>query len=120
MAYRTFTDENGSYWQVWDIRPERRERRSIERRTNRAAPWPGPERRKGERRNTERRGLQQSRVVLASGSATGWLIFESLSESRKLVGIPAGWEKYTQTQLRMLAQKATPFSKITNGNSYTA
>jgi hypothetical protein len=113
MAYRTFCDSNGSYWQVWDVRPDRVERRSLERRTN-LAPWNGMERRKG-----ERRGLFGKRTVVNEGSSTGWLIFESLTSKRRLAPIPAGWEKCSQAELRVLAEKALPL-KGSNGHAGVA
>lgn len=113
-------DENGSYWQVWDVRPERVERRSIERRKSPWTDWDGFERRKGERRRSERRNLQGRRLLLSDGAATGWLLFESLNESRRLDPIPSAWEKYTQTQLRMLVKKAALIGKPGNGDAGVA
>jgi len=111
MAYRTFVDENGSYWQTWDVRPERVERRSIQRRKNLPEEWTGEERRLGHRRKMERR-----RLMLDEGLTKGWLLFESLREKRRLAPIPSGWETFTQTQLRMLAEKARLVKTLSGSN----
>src|SRR5436190_799961 len=49
MAYRTFVDKDGSYWQVWDSQPTRVERRvsPADRPRQSFYPWRGPERRTG-------------------------------------------------------------------------
>jgi hypothetical protein len=111
MAYRTFVDDIGSHWQVWDVRPERVERRSIERRKTLPVEWTGEERRLGHRRKLERR-----RVMLDEGLSKGWLLFESLREKRRLAPIPSGWEKFTQSQLRMLCEKARIVKTRNNEN----
>ncbi|MBA3644670.1 MAG: hypothetical protein H0W63_00690 [Gemmatimonadaceae bacterium] len=101
MAYRTFVDRRNSYWQAWDVRPERIERRSVERRQHSSGEWKGVERRVGDRRR-----LDQKRVVLDNGLGTGWLVFESKSEKRRLTPIPKHWEISTESQLRLLCEKA--------------
>jgi len=115
MAYRTFVDRRNAYWQVWDVRPERIERRSIERRKGASASYTGPE-----RRSSDRRQLQQKRIVLDDGLGSGWLVFESKSEKRRLTPIPKDWEKCTESQLRLLCEKAKPVPLGTNGNGNTS
>src|SRR5215212_3381638 len=85
MAYRTFVDRDGAYWQVWDSQPSRAERRQaqVDRRIARLYPWRGTERRVG----TDRRMESQRRITLAQGYGGGWLTFESLQEKRRLVPI---------------------------------
>ena len=112
MAYRTFVDRRNAYWQVWDVRPERVERRSMERRKP-AEPYEGPERRKRDRRR-----LEQKRIILDNGLGSGWLVFESKSEKRRLTPIPPDWEKATESELRILCEKAQPVP--TNGNGHTS
>lgn len=109
MAYRTFIDRFGAYWQVWDVRPDRAERRSIERR-KRTVEWKA-----NERRVTQRRRLIQRRTIVKSGAASGWLVFESPREKRCLNPIPRDWEKMTQEELRCLWDKAAPMP--TNGGN---
>jgi hypothetical protein len=101
MAYRTFVDRRNAYWQVWDVRPDRIERRSVERRVAKPGSWSGPERRK-----SDRRGLNLRRVVLDSGLESGWLVFESKSEKRRLSPIPKNWENATESELRFYCEKA--------------
>lgn len=114
MAYKTFIDLRNNYWQVWDVRPERMERRSVERRGTATTEWNGIERRVGERRKLER-----TRLVLDNGLGSGWLVFESRSEKRRLTPIPRDWEKSTESELRFLCDRAV-VARIANGNSETS
>jgi len=115
MAYRTFVDHNGSYWQVWDSQPTRVERRLSggDRRHPRHFPWNGPERRRG----SDRRLTSQRRITLSEGYGSGWLTFESLEEKRRLVPIPSEWDKLSQAELRMLCGKAKRISKTEPSNA---
>lgn len=88
MPYRTFTDSAGTEWQVWDIVPRLRERRSA----------PVPDRRVeivpisfADRRREERRVGQAPRATLRGAYAQGWLCFESDKEKRRLSPIPTDW-----------------------------
>lgn len=110
MAYRTFVDSNGSYWQVWDSQPSRVERRvtASDRRNHTPFPWKGAERRDG----TDRRMTSQRRITLSEGYGSGWLTFESLEEKRRLVPIPPRWDDLSQTELRVLCDKAKRVAKI--------
>lgn len=109
MSYRTFVDSTGSYWQVWDSQPTKVERRltASDRRHSRGRPWGGTERRTGH----DRRTVSQRRITLAQGYGRGWLTFESLSEKRRLIPIPSGWEEMSNGELRMLCQKAKPITR---------
>lgn len=113
MAYRTFVDLRNAYWQVWDVRPERMERRSMERRVATAGRWDHPE-----RRQEQRRRLDQKRIVLDDGLGTGWLVFESKSEKRRLTPIPGDWDGVTESGLRFLCDKAKKVPG--NGHSKTS
>ena len=115
MAYRTFVDSRNCYWQVWDVRPERIERRTMERRQASPEEWKGAERRGGERRR-----LDQKRIVLDNGLGTGWLVFESKSGKRRLTPIPKDWDKSTEAQLRYLCDKAKAVPGNGNGGSNTS
>jgi hypothetical protein len=110
MAYRTFVDANGCYWQAWDSQPTKVERRVTQndRRNLKRFPWNGTERRKG----LDRRTISQRRITLAEGYGSGWLTFESLAEKRRLIPIPAGWEACTQAELRVFCQNARRIAKI--------
>ena|SRR2546423_5861933 len=109
MGYRTFVDRDGSYWQVWDSQPTRAERRAAtcDRRL-RHVPWRQPERRSG----LDRRTTAQRRITLAEGYGGGWLTFESLSEKRRLLPIPSGWEDMSHGDLRALCEKAKRVAKV--------
>lgn len=108
MSYRTFVDKDGAYWQVWDSRPTKVERRIADadrRRQN--FPWRGSERRSG----MDRRTVRQRRITLSEGYGSGWLTFESLHEKRRLTSIPARWEELSQADLRSLCEKAKIVAK---------
>jgi len=115
MAYRTFVDRDGSYWQVWDSQPTKVERRASaeDRRHVKHFPWHGAERRSG----IDRRSVSQRRITLAEGYGSGWLTFESLEEKRRLVPIPSDWEKATSTELRMMCERAKRITKNDTGIS---
>jgi hypothetical protein len=104
MGYRTFVGRDGSYWQVWDSQPSRMERRlrGSDRRNHTPFTWKGAERRAG----MDRRTTSQRRITLSEGYGAGWLTFESLDEKRRLIPIPAGWEDFSQAELRVLCDKA--------------
>lgn len=104
MAYRTFVDRDGAYWQVWDSQPTRVERRAsaADRRRPRVMPWHGAERREG----GDRRMTSQRRIMLSQGFGSGWLTFESLQEKRRLNPIPSRWELMTEAELRGLCEQA--------------
>ncbi|MGH7652345.1 MAG: hypothetical protein ACREMS_10960 [Gemmatimonadaceae bacterium] len=110
MAYRTFVDRDGAYWQVWDSQPTRIERRTSQsdRRNLTHFPWRGVERRSG----TERRTVSQRRITLAEGYGSGWLTFESFDEKRRLVPVPLGWEELSHGELRSLCEKAKRIARV--------
>jgi hypothetical protein len=109
MSYRTFVDRVGSYWQVWDSQPTKVERRLTagDRRQPRPHAWGGTERRAG----IDRRTVSQRRITLSEGYGRGWLTFESLTEKRRLIPIPSGWEVMSNGELRLLCDKAKPVPK---------
>lgn len=101
MPYRTFADEQGRSWEIWDVRP-RVERRGVERCVGDAKPWTGPERRVAD----ERMQARESRVRLTYPLSEGWLVFKSDDEKRRLAPIPPNWESLRGQELRDLWQKA--------------
>ena len=115
MAYRTFVDRDGAYWQVWDSLPTRVERRATlaDRRSPRVMPWHGAERRAG----TDRRVTSQRRILLSQGYGSGWLTFESLQEKRRLNPIPSRWETMSETELRMLCENAKRVEKVDDSSA---
>src|ERR1700694_3467181 len=113
MAYRTFVDRVGAYWQVWESQPTRVERRGSaeDRRHIRRFPWRGEERRSG----IDRRTVSQRRITLSEGYGRGWLTFESLDEKRRLVPIPNGWEEASSTALRAMCEQAKRIGETDSG-----
>ena len=87
MAHREFQDDRGRLWEVWDVIPERRDRRS------------GAERRKSARETFDRRKLQLLSVVVKGDLAKGWLVFTSTLERRRYAPLPEGWAEASTTQL---------------------
>src|SRR5688500_8437768 len=110
MAHRTFVDDIGVPWDVWEVRPQWTDRRvSGERRQLspddiRADPPVSEQRRTPDRRKGESNGMR--RVKLANGFSGGWLIFESGAERRRLSPIPTDWEKAPPEQLYALCSRA--------------
>lgn len=102
MPYRTFADEHGKSWEIWDVRPERVERRGVERRQEMEKPWAGPERRGAD----DRRQVRQFRVRLDYPLSEGWLVFKSDEQKRRLAPIPPHWESLRGQELIQLWQKA--------------
>src|SRR2546423_11248928 len=115
MAYRTFVDRDGAYWQVWDSQPSKVERRTStdDRRHIKRFPWRGTERRSG----TDRRTINQRRITLSEGYGRGGLTFESLDEKRRLIPIPSGLEEASSTALRALGDQAKRIAKTDSGTS---
>lgn len=101
MPYRTFADEQGRSWEIWDVRPERIERRGTERRQERPTPWTGPE-----RRVSDRRRKREARMRLTYPLSEGWLVFKSDEEKRRLTPIPANWDSLRGQGLRALWEQA--------------
>jgi hypothetical protein len=102
MPYRTFADEAGRSWEIWDVRPERIERRGGERRQERPTPWTGLERRVAD----DRRQRSEVRLRLSHLLAEGWLVFKADHERRRLSPIPANWETLRTQELRALWEQA--------------
>jgi hypothetical protein len=92
MAHRTFRDELGRDWDVWEVVPT-----AVERRMARAAPRASA---------LERRRAQETRVVVPDSLQKGWLAFQSGSERRRLAPIPKDWEDMTNGELVELLNQA--------------
>lgn len=80
MAYREFIDETGSTWKVWDVKPQARY---------------VPEQ-QNELHTTNPDGLRH----VSPDWRSGWLAFQSEQSSRRLRGIPGGWETTGEFKLR--------------------
>jgi hypothetical protein len=62
--------------------------------------------------SADRRITSQRRITLSEGYGSGWLTFESLSEKRRLIPIPARWEDLSQGELRVLCEKAKRVARV--------
>lgn len=102
MPYRTFADDQGKSWEIWDVRPERVERRRAERRQERPTPWLGAERRVAADRRRRDGTDNRSEHPLVGG----WLVFKSDDEKRRLAPIPPNWASRRGQELRELWEKA--------------
>lgn len=91
MAHRTFRDELGREWDVWEVVPTAVERRLAK--SPRAVA-------------TERRKVQETRVVVPDALEKGWLAFQSGKERRRLSPIPGGWAEMTNDELVGLLNNA--------------
>ena len=85
----TFTDTDGTRWEVWEAHPTLMERRA--RQERRAAA----------------RGVPDRRVRSVPGFSRGWLVFRSDAGRRRLRMIPDGWQSAGEEGLRALLEKAS-------------
>ncbi len=113
MAYRTFLDNNGRYWQVWESHPHIFERRKSNRRQGTGA-QDGGERRQSQDR---RLGASARTEYVDSHLASGWLTFESLTEKRRLAPVPSHWDEMSQPELISLWERAQPVARIGDESS---
>ena len=107
MPLRSFMDEEGVEWTVWDVHPALPDRRSGADRRASAAPDPVIERR---RESTDRRRRVGSRWSgLPTALLSGWLVFSAgSSQQRRLMPIPDRWESVDERELKQLCERAVP------------
>ncbi len=103
MPLRTFRSSKGVEWRVWNVIPGHRGEDERRCGYDRRSPEPvlryrGPDRRSEDERRALRPELPQS----------GWLVFESGSERRRLMPIPPGWEIRSEADLERLCGRAKP------------
>ncbi|HEY2377086.1 MAG TPA: hypothetical protein VGH98_14015 [Gemmatimonadaceae bacterium] len=96
MAHREFRDESGRLWEVWDVVPERRDRRS------------GLDRRKRARETFDRRKMRVLSAVITGDLAKGWLVFSTTRERRRYTPVPAEWTEAPEAQLLVWCESAKP------------
>jgi hypothetical protein len=78
MAHRTFTDLEGNVWEVWQVTP-----------------------------TSVKNAAGEMRGAVEPGYEHGWLCFENKSgDKRRLIKIPADWDKFSEAQLEELRQTA--------------
>ena len=92
MTHRSFRDEAGREWDVWDVVPTAVERRM-------AKPGTRPP-------GLERRRVHETRVVVPDRLQKGWLAFQSGRERRRLSPIPGDWDEMTGAELVELLNQA--------------
>ena len=113
MSHHRFCDDDGVWWEAWDVWPTSVERRERERRaragleTFRQLPLGSAERRRG----SERRRRSLPRAPVSSAFSAGWVVFQSPSERRRLAPVPAGWEQVDERELRSLCRQANATGK---------
>lgn len=100
MGNRKFADENGVWWQVWDVLPDEADRRLGERRKVHTPP-----------ENVEQRTLLDRRrsafrATVPADLVNGWLAFQSVSHKRRYWPIPPAWEDLPDAELRALCREA--------------
>ena len=87
MAHREFRDERGRLWEVWDVMPERRDRRG------------GADRRTEARATFDRRKRRVLSAAVSGDLAKGWLVFSTTLERRRYAPLPERWSEATEDQL---------------------
>jgi len=96
MAHREFRDDRGRVWEVWDVIPERRDRRS------------GTDRRKSARETFDRRKERLLSAVITGDLAKGWLVFATVRERRRYAPVPERWADASDRQLLGWCESAKP------------
>jgi hypothetical protein len=79
MPLRTFNDDAGREWRVWDVSPVREEQSRF-----------------------------GSLAHLPEELATGWLCFEADGEKRRLCPVPEGWSDQSEGDIERLWLEAAP------------
>ena len=107
MAHRTVRDSEGVAWEVWEVRPAWAERRVAARREKGEARPLARELRHGR----DRRQVEEPRPRVGTGLESGWLVFASAFEKRRLTPIPIQWEELPDETLVGLSAKGMSIPK---------
>jgi len=108
MPLRSFRDEEGIEWTVWDVHPALPDRRTGTDRRAAAASDPVIERR---REAADRRRRSTGRWSgLPAALLSGWLVFSAgtSQQQRRLMPIPDRWEAANERELKQLCERAVP------------
>jgi hypothetical protein len=93
MPLRSFTDQSGVHWEVWEAHAALEERRREADR--RAVPRQVPD-----RRASTNAGMQEQNE--------GWLVFRSDHMRRRHIPIPPKWDKMRDAELEALMRSSRP------------
>jgi len=111
MPLRTFCSSTGTEWRVWNVVPGHRGENERRRGYDRRSPDPVLLYRGAERREQDERRSQRAAVP-----KSGWLVFESGSERRRLMPIPPGWEIRSEADLERLCGRAQPVTSTSDAD----
>ena len=93
MALRSFQDERGRTWQVWNVQPPGENVFAGGSASSDPAAGRRPHR-------------QRLSVALDPQWASGWLAFETPGEKRRLAPCPTDWTGFSEHELMELCAKA--------------
>jgi hypothetical protein len=99
IGHRSFLDQHGVRWHVWEVYPTSTDRRASD---DREAITPGAD----EAILTDRRFPFERRATIDPELANGWLAFESEIARRRYAPIPRGWTGLPSRELCRLLQVA--------------
>lgn len=99
--HRTFVDDLGRSWNVWETFPTSMERRASATEPDKL-PHVGA---------AERRRRREARVAVPAHLQGGWLVFQAKHETRRLAPPPPGWADMRDRQLAELLERAIPQGK---------
>jgi hypothetical protein len=113
VTHRTFKDQHGKMWDVWQVNPTAAERRFFQRRVKDDERTDTTERRTGrERREGE---FPRHRARVAAEYAHGWLCFETAGEKRRLAPVPEAWERADDETIEQWCCVAKPVTRRPSG-----
>lgn len=103
MAHRTFTDDAGVSWQVWEVvihpsEHHRDERVASNARRVRQLPE--------QRENLLRRRQMERRLAIPPSLEHGWLAFSSSVGTRRFGPVPKDWATLSDVELNDLCNRA--------------
>ena len=108
MPHRTVRDSEGVAWEVWEVRPAWAERRVNSRRGDAGR---DASLRENHRSGRDRRQSSEMRPRVGQGLESGWLVFSSAYEKRRLAPIPPQWEALEDDKLVQLSRQGTSIPK---------
>lgn len=116
MTHRTFKDQHGKIWDVWQVYPSAAERRFSQRRVHEEERTDTTERRSGQDRRESESPPSHHRGPVAAEFAYGWLCFESAGEKRGLAPVPESWERADDETIEQWCYVAKPVTRRPSGS----